>query len=373
MIKVLIVFGTRPEAIKMAPLVKEFEKFPANFETKVCVTAQHREMLDQVLEFFEILPDFDLNLMKPNQTLDSITASILLEMKTILEIYKPDYVFVHGDTTTSMSVALSAFYNGCKVAHVEAGLRTYDKHSPFPEEINRQITARLADLHFAPTVKASENLISEGVDVNGVFVTGNTVIDALVESVKKVNSHSYSNTEIDHLKSFIDPHKKIVLVTGHRRENFGEGFIRICEAIKEIAERADKVQIIYPVHLNPNVQTPVIQVLGNIPNIHLTSPLSYPSFVWLLGRANIIVTDSGGIQEEAPSLGKPVLVMRETTERPEAVDSGTVVMVGTDKAKIVTEALSLLQDDDRYLEMSRLNNPYGDGLASKRIVNYLRK
>lgn len=370
--RILIVFGTRPEAIKMAPLVKEFAKNKEFFDAKVCVTAQHRQMLDQVLEFFEIIPNYDLNLMKPNQSLNSVTADILMEMKPILEDFKPDYVLVHGDTATSTAAALAAYFAQCKVGHVEAGLRTWNKWSPFPEEMNRQITGRLTDIHFAPTVQSRKNLLDENVADNTIIVTGNTVIDALQDSVKKVNSEGYSNDEIENVKQILDSSKDLVLVTGHRRENFGQGFINICNALKDIAEKRPNTQIIYPVHLNPNVQKPVNEILTGVPNINLIAPLSYPSFVWLMDKAKIIVTDSGGVQEEAPSLGKPVLVMRDTTERPEAVEAGTVILVGTDRAKIVAESLDLLDNPVRYAAMSRIENPYGDGMACQRIVDALK-
>ena len=369
--KILLVFGTRPEAIKMAPLVKEFEKHPDIFDIKVCVTAQHRQMLDQVLAFFEITPDYDLDLMKPNQSLNSITADILMEMKPILEDFRPDWVLVHGDTATSTAVALAAYFSQCKVGHVEAGLRTFDKWSPFPEEMNRQITGRLADVHFSPTPQSRDNLLNESVNDDTITVTGNTVIDALRHSVAKVNSKDFINDEIDTLVKIIDPTKDLVLVTGHRRENFGQGFVNICNALKKIAEQQPNVQIIYPVHLNPNVQKPVNEILTGIQNIHLISPLNYPSFIWLMDKAKIIITDSGGVQEEAPSLGKPVLVMRNTTERPEAVNAGTVILVGTDTERIVIEALDLLNDEKRYQKMGRIENPYGDGFACRRIVEQL--
>lgn len=369
--KNLIVFGTRPEAIKMAPLVKEFLKDKENFETRVCVTAQHREMLDQVLDFFEIKPDYDLDLMKPNQNLHTLTADIILGLKPILDDFKPDFVYVHGDTTTTMAASISAFYAGAKVCHVEAGLRTHNKYSPFPEEINRQVTGRIADIHFAPTITSKENLLLENISDSSILITGNTVIDALLQSSDKVNS--IQNIEIESLKSAIDFNKKIILVTGHRRENHGDGFINICAALKEIAVLNPDVQIIYPVHLNPNVKGPVYEILGDVPTIKLIEPLAYPAFVWLMNQSHIIITDSGGVQEEAPSLGKPVLVMRDTTERPEAVEAGTVILVGTNKQKIVSECLSLLNDANRYQEMSALHNPYGDGKACERIVNYIKE
>ena len=366
--KLLFVFGTRPEAIKMAPLVKIFDR-SQSFDIKVCVTAQHRQMLDQVLEFFDITPDYDLDIMSPNQTLYSITSNVLLGMKSVLENFNPEWVFVHGDTSTSTAAALASYYNGSKVAHIEAGLRTYDKHSPFPEEINRQITARIADLHFAPTEQAAKNLISEHISPQNIFVTGNTVIDALYESVLKLNS-GYTNSEIEMLNKTIMPGKEILLVTGHRRENFGHGFIDICHALKDIVEKDDNIQIIYPVHMNPNVRKPVMSILEGIPGISLIDPLSYPSFVWLMNRSKVILTDSGGVQEEAPGLGKPVLVMRNTTERPEAVNAGTVILVGTDRNRIVGESLKLFRDASFYDEMSARHNPYGDGKACKRILDY---
>ena len=371
MIKNLIVFGTRPEAIKMAPLVKEFLKDKTNFDTRVCVTAQHREMLDQVLDFFEIQPDYDLDLMKPNQNLHILTADIILGLKPILDDFKPDYVYVHGDTTTTMATSIAAFYAGAKVCHVEAGLRTHNKLSPFPEEINRQVTGRIADIHFAPTITSKENLLLENISENSILITGNTVIDALLQSSDKVNT--IQNEEIASLKESIDFSKKIILVTGHRRENHGDGFINICAALKEIAISSPDVQIIYPVHLNPNVKGPVYDILGDVSTIKLINPLAYPAFVWLMNQSYLIITDSGGVQEEAPSLGKPVLVMRDTTERPEAVEAGTVILVGTNKEKIVSECLSLLNDSTRYQNMSALHNPYGDGKACERIVNYIKE
>lgn len=368
MVKNLIVFGTRPEAIKMAPLVKQFQKQPL-FETKVCVTAQHREMLDQVLDFFGITPDYDLDLMKPNQNLYSLTCDLILGLKPILEEFQPDYVYVHGDTTTTMAASIAAFYAGAKVCHVEAGLRTHNKLSPFPEEINRQVTGRIADFHFAPTVQSKNNLVLENVSEDSIIITGNTVIDALLESSSKVNV--IENAEIDKLKTIIDASKKLILVTGHRRENHGQGFINICEALKDIATNNIDVQIIYPVHLNPNVKGPVHEILADVDTIQLINPLAYPAFVWLMNQSYLIITDSGGVQEEAPSLGKPVLVMRDTTERPEAVDAGTVILVGTDKLKIVNECNDLLVNTERYQKMRALHNPYGDGKACEKIVNFM--
>lgn len=367
--KILLIFGTRPEAIKMAPLVKEFLKFHEKFDTKVCVTAQHREMLDQVLNFFEIIPDFDLNLMRPNQNLYTLTSDILLGLKPVMESFKPDFVFVHGDTTTTMSASIASFYAGAKVCHIEAGLRTFDKLSPFPEEMNRQITGRLADFHFAPTQTSKKNLLKENISESKIIVTGNSVIDALLQSVNKVNE--LEDSEIDQLKRIVNPSKKIILVTGHRRENHGDGFIRICEALKHISKNNKNTQIIYPVHLNPNVKNIVHELLEGVDNILLISPLAYPAFVWLMNKSYLILTDSGGVQEEAPSLGKPVLVMRETTERPEAVKAGTVILVGTKINKIVSECEMLLNDDEHYHQMSTLHNPYGDGKTCERIVNFL--
>ncbi|WP_136468207.1 non-hydrolyzing UDP-N-acetylglucosamine 2-epimerase [Flagellimonas onchidii] len=369
----LIVFGTRPEAIKMAPLVKEFQKFPEKFETKVCITAQHREMLDQVLSFFEIMPDYDLDLMKPNQNLYSLTAEIIKGLKPVLEDFKPDYVYVHGDTTTTMATSLAAFYARAKVCHVEAGLRTFNMQSPFPEEMNRSVTGVISDIHFSPTKTSMNNLLLENKKEASITVTGNTVIDALRFSVDKVNSPSFTDEEIEQLETLLEVDKKLVLVTGHRRENHGQGFINICEALKHLAEEHSDIQIIYPVHLNPNVQKPVYDILNGVESIKLIAPLSYPAFVWLMNKSYMIITDSGGVQEEAPSLGKPVLVMRNTTERPEAVDAGTVLLVGTDKERIITQATKLLNESNSYLKMSKLHNPYGDGKACERIVDYISK
>jgi UDP-N-acetylglucosamine 2-epimerase (non-hydrolysing) len=366
--KILIVFGTRPEAIKMAPLIKEFQKYTENFETKVCITAQHREMLDQVLNFFDIITDYDLNLMRPDQNLYNLTADIITNMKPVLEGFKPDYVFVHGDTTTTMAASIASFYSGAKVCHVEAGLRTHNKLSPFPEEINRQIASRICDYHFAPTETSKQNLINENIAEDKIVVTGNTVIDALLESVKKVNKKP--SAFIQSLSRILAD-KEVILVTGHRRENHGDGFIRICEALKEIAQDNQDRIIVYPVHLNPKVQEPVLRILTAVPNVILIDPLVYPDFIWMMNRAKLIITDSGGVQEEAPSLGKPVLVMRETTERPEAVNAGTVLLVGTNKDLIVKEALDLLNNTKRFENMSRLHNPYGDGKASERIVEFI--
>lgn len=372
-IKNLIIFGTRPEAIKMAPLVHEFQKFPNIFETKICLTAQHREMLDQVMDFFELQADYDLNLMKPNQTLNGLTSDILLELKPILDEFQPDYVYVHGDTTTTMASALASFYSGAKICHIEAGLRTYNLQSPFPEEMNRQVTGIISNFNFAPTDASRDNLIQEGKTKENICVTGNTVIDALLYGIDRVNSSEFEDKEIEQLKSIIDPTKKIILVTGHRRENHGKGFVRICEALKQIALEHPETQIIYPVHLNPKVKEPVYRILSGMDNILLIDPLAYPAFIWLMEKSYLLITDSGGVQEEAPSLGKPVLVMRDTTERPEAVTAGTVILVGTDKNKIISEASRLLNDEKAYQAMTKVHNPYGDGKASERIVQFIQE
>ncbi len=366
--KILHIFGTRPEAIKMAPVVHAFSKTP-EVDSRVCVTAQHREMLDQVLNFFEIQPDYDLNLMKPDQSLNKLAAGILNGLQDIFEEVKPDFITVHGDTTTTLVASLAAFYQKIKVAHVEAGLRTYNKFSPFPEEINRQLTAKLADYHFAPTQTAKKNLLLENIPQDRIIVTGNTVIDSLHWSVEKLKN--YTDNEIDFLKNLLDFSKKIILITGHRRENFGQGFINITQALLTLAKKHPEVEFIYPVHLNPNVKKPVYEILGNRFNIHLIEPLGYPAFVWLMNRSYMIITDSGGIQEEAPSLGKPVLVMRNTTERPEAVKAGTVKLVGTDPEKIINYTEEILSGQTLYQKMKRAHNPYGDGKASGRIKNFL--
>lgn len=369
--KNLIVFGTRPEAIKMAPLVKAFLADQA-FDTKVCVTAQHREMLDQVLDFFEIVPDYDLDVMKPNQNLYSLTATIIEGMKPVLEEVQPDYVYVHGDTTTSMAVGIAGFYAGAKVCHVEAGLRTFNRQYPFPEEFNRQLTGRIADYHFAPTKGSKKNLLKENTPEDRILVTGNTVIDALLFGIGKVTQSGYSDSEIEMLSSTLDTSKKIILVTGHRRENHGEGLLNICAALKTIAEAHPDTQLVYPVHLNPNVKGPVHDLLAGVANILLVPPLAYPAFIWLMEKSYLIITDSGGIQEEAPSLGKPVLVTRTTTERPEAVEEGTVLLVGTDTGLIVSKTKELLENSSYYEHMSQLHNPYGDGKSSARIVEYIK-
>ena len=368
--KILLMFGTRPEAIKMAPLVNEFKNYPEFFNTKVCVSAQHREMLDQALDFFDIIPDYDLDLMKPRQNLYGITADIIQSLKPILEDFKPDIVLVHGDTTTTMAGSIASFYSGAKVCHVEAGLRTHNKLSPFPEEINRQVTGRISDYHFAPTLASKGNLLKENISEDAILVTGNTVIDALFDSIEKVNETP--SDLIRELSSKISD-KEVILVTGHRRENHGEGLERICRALKRIAEDDYDRLIVYPVHLNPKVQEPVKRILSDVSNVLLIDPLAYQDFIWLMNRSKIIITDSGGVQEEAPSLGKPVLVMRDTTERPEAVYAGTVILVGTNEDLIVSKALDLLNNKENYDRMSKLHNPYGDGLAAKRIVEFIKK
>lgn len=367
--KNLIVYGTRPEAIKMAPLVKEVKKKNNQFETKVCITAQHREMLVQVLAYFERTPDLDL--MQPNQTLYSVTANIFQGLKPVLEEFQPDYVYVHGDNTTTMAESISAFYFGSKICHVEAGLRTFNKKSPFPEEINRSVTGVVSDIHFTPTETSKLNLLNESKISDSILVTRNTVIDALKFSVSNVESEDFSDTEM--LTQLLDFNKKLVLVTGHRREDHGQGFIDICEALKQLVYNQSDIQIVYPVYLNPNFQKPVYDILTNVQDIKIITPLSYPAFVWLMNKAHIIITDSGGVPEEAPSLGKPVLVMRNTTEWPEAVEAGTVVLVETDKNKIVSEASKLLSEDGEYQRMSKFHNPYGYGDACKRIVDHIIK
>ena len=375
MIKILTVFGTRPEAIKLAPLLKEFEKSSNSVISKICVTAQHRQMLDQVLNLFDIKPDYDLDIMKPGQNLFDVTCNVLQGLKPILEAERPDILLVHGDTTTTLAASLAAYYSNTKVGHVEAGLRTGNKFSPFPEEINRKIAGAISDLHFAPTEAARRNLLREGVSSNSIHVTGNTVVDALLSVTLRINSDPAIKKDMEERFCFLKPSKKLILITGHRRESFGGGFENICKALVEIAARRPDVEILYPVHLNPNVQEPVNRILGvgKHSNIHLINPVDYLPFIYLMNRSYLIITDSGGVQEEAPSLGKPVLVMRETTERPEAVDAGTVVLVGTDFDKIVGETIRLLTDTHVYQAMAMAHNPYGDGKASKRIVDILKK
>ncbi len=368
--KILSVFGTRPEAIKMAPVVNAL-KSSAGIQSEVCVTGQHRQMLDQVLELFGIQPDHDLNIMKPGQDLTDITSNILLGLRQVLKAKRYDMVLVHGDTTTTMAAALAAFYEKVPVGHVEAGLRTGNIYAPWPEEMNRSLVGRMAALHFAPTERARQSLLIENVPDSAILVTGNTVIDALKQVVAKLDSDDALRQGLASRFPFIDPSKKLITVTGHRRENFGDGFERICHALHALSQRHD-VQVVYPVHLNPSVQEPVRRILGDAGNVHLIEPLDYLPFVYLMSRSHLIITDSGGVQEEAPSLGKPVLVMRDTTERPEAVEAGTVKLVGTDDERIVAEATRLLDDHAAYQEMARAMNPYGDGLASGRIVQAIR-
>ncbi|MEA5667177.1 UDP-N-acetylglucosamine 2-epimerase (non-hydrolyzing) [Stenotrophomonas sp. MH1] len=363
--KVMVVFGTRPEAIKMAPLVTALKQRP-ELETIVAVTAQHRQMLDQVLELFEITPDEDLNVMQPGQTLSGLTSRIVQGMESVIAKHKPDIVLVHGDTTTTFATSLAAFYQRTAIGHVEAGLRTGNLYSPWPEEANRKLTGVLAKLHFAPTQKSAENLSAESINPNTIHITGNTVIDALLAVVSKIKASPALESELAARFPFLDQSKRLILVTGHRRENFGDGFEQICHALKDIAARGD-TQVVYPVHLNPNVQEPVNRILGDQPSVHLINPQEYLPFVYLMSRSHIIVTDSGGIQEEAPSLGKPVLVMRDTTERPEAIDAGTVKLVGTSAMHIVAEVENLLDDPLAYQRMTHAHNPYGDGLASHHI------
>lgn len=369
--KVLVVFGTRPEAIKMAPVIKILSK-DSNCEVKVCVTAQHRNMLDQVLSLFSIMPDYDLDLMKDGQDLTDITTSVLLEIRPILKKWRADWVLVHGDTTTTMAASLAAYYEKIPVAHVEAGLRTGDVYSPWPEEMNRRIAGTIASLHFAPTTTAKENLLRENISLDCINITGNTVIDSLLDMVERLNEDNELVDDMQNEFSFLNPQKRFILVTGHRRENFGRRFENICHALNEITRNND-VEIVYPVHLNPNVQEPVKRLLGNNPKIHLIEPQEYLCFVYLMMKSYLIITDSGGVQEEAPSLGKPVLVMRDTTERPEAISAGTVKLVGTNVGKIVSETRRLLDNEIEYRNMSQAHNPYGDGLAATRIVKMLKE
>lgn len=382
--KVMLVFGTRPEAIKMAPLVKEFQRHGEEFETVICVTGQHREMLDQVLAIFEITPDYDLNIMKQGQDLYDVTARVMAGMREVLKEVKPDVVLVHGDTTTSMATALAAFYQQVPVGHVEAGLRTHNIYSPWPEEMNRQLTGRLAVFDFAPTPLSRQNLLDEGIEASKITVTGNTVIDALYRVVDKIKQESLLSGKLaEGLRKAgydterLNSGKRLVLITGHRRENFGEGFINMCRAVKTLAETYPEVDFVYPMHLNPNVRKPIHEVFGadlsGLGNMFFIEPLEYLSFVFLMEKSFVVLTDSGGIQEEAPGLGKPVLVMRDTTERPEALDAGTVKLVGTDYDKIVSEVSILLTDAKAYERMSRAVNPYGDGRACSRIVNALKQ
>jgi UDP-N-acetylglucosamine 2-epimerase (non-hydrolysing) len=378
--KILLVFGTRPEAIKIAPVVKELQRHPSRIEAVVCVTAQHREMLDQVLDIFDIHPDHDLDIMRSGQDLTDVTANVLIGLRGVLAQVRPDLVLVHGDTTTSMAASLAAFYAGIPVGHVEAGLRTGNKHAPFPEEINRRVTGCIADLHFAPTNRARQNLMAEGISDDIIYVTGNTVVDALFMALEKIRNENLGPLIEQDLKgkypSLINVltglraqvPRPLILVTGHRRENFGEGFENICRALHDIAAAHRNVEIVYPVHLNPNVREPVNRLLIDVPNVNLIEPLDYLPFVYMMDRSYLIITDSGGVQEEAPSLGKPVLVIRETTERPEAVEAGTVLLVGTDRERIVRETERLLTERKAYDVMSLAHNPYGDGKAAERIV-----
>lgn len=370
--KVLLVFGTRPEAIKMAPLARRLSVDP-RFSTKLCVTAQHREMLDQVLALFDLAPDYDLNLMKPGQSLAGLTASILTELGPVLVDFKPDIILVHGDTATTLATSLSAYYQQIPIGHVEAGLRTGDLYSPWPEEGNRRLTGVLAHVHFAPTVTAKANLLAEGIAESNIIVTGNTVIDSLLAVRAKLRENSNLNTKLEEKFQFLDQSERLILVTGHRRESFGEGFERVCKALRTLSEMHPTAEFLYPVHLNPNVREPVNRLLSNLTNVHLIEPQDYLPFVYLMNRAYLILTDSGGIQEEAPSLGKPVLVMRDTTERPEAVEAGTVEIVGTDEVVIVNKISKLLTDGFAYKKMSNAHNPYGDGNACGHIIEALLK
>ena len=373
--KILLVFGTRPEAIKMAPLVKALQKDTEHFETRVCVTAQHRQMLDQVLEVFGITPEYDLNIMAPNQDLYDITAKVLLGLREVLKDFRPDTVLVHGDTTTSMAASLAAFYMQIPVGHVEAGLRTYNMLSPWPEEMNRQVTDRICTYYFAPTEQSRANLLQENIDAKKIFITGNTVIDALLMAVDIISTTAGVKEKMAkelQEKGYTVGDREYILVTGHRRENFGDGFLHICKAIKELAALHPEMDIVYPVHLNPNVQKPVYELLSGLSNVYLVSPLDYLPFIYAMQHSTLLLTDSGGVQEEAPSLGKPVLVMRDTTERPEAVEAGTVKLVGTDAEAIVSNVTALLQDKEMYKRMSETHNPYGDGQACERIIAALR-
>ena len=373
--KILLVFGTRPEAIKMAPLVKALQKDTEHFETRVCVTAQHRQMLDQVLEVFGITPEYDLNIMAPNQDLYDITAKVLLGLREVLKDFRPDTVLVHGDTTTSMAASLAAFYMQIPVGHVEAGLRTYNMLSPWPEEMNRQVTDRICTYYFAPTEQSRANLLQENIDAKKIFITGNTVIDALLMAVDIISTTAGVKEKMAkelQEKGYTVGDREYILVTGHRRENFGDGFLHICKAIKELAALHPEMDIVYPVHLNPNVQKPVYELHSGLSHVYLISPLEYLPFIYAMQHSTLLLTDSGGVQEEAPSLGKPVLVMRDTTERPEAVEAGTVKLVGTDAEAIVSNVTALLQDKEMYKRMSETHNPYGDGQACERIIAALR-
>ncbi len=368
--KILLIFGTRPEAIKLAPIFFEFKKYPKLFEVKICLTSQHKEMLYQVMDFFNLKADFDLKIMKKNQTLSGVTSRILLGLQSVLNIYFPDIIIVQGDTTTAFVGALTGFYKNIKIVHVEAGLRSYNKYSPFPEEINRLLISRLADYNFAPTLKSVYDLKSENI-VKNVWLVGNSVIDSLFLALTKIKKNKLDTKFIKNFKN-IDFSKKVILVTGHRRENFGKPLVNICESLKYLAQKRKDIEIIYPVHLNPNVSVPVNKILGKINNIRLIKPLEYSEFIWLMSKSYLVITDSGGVQEEAPSLGKPVLVTREFTERLEGIKAGTVKLVGYKKNLIIKEVIKLLDNDQYYLKMSQIVNPYGDGLTSKRIVDILK-
>ena len=375
--KIMLVFGTRPEAIKMAPVYLMLKKFPDEFDVKICITAQHRAMLDQVLEVFKITPDIDLNLMRQGQDLFDITTAVLAELKVVIKDFTPDLVLVHGDTTTSLAAAMAAFYSSVKIGHIEAGLRTNNIYSPFPEEFNRQVVTKVSNWHFAPTIQSRENLLLEKIPEDNIFVTGNTVIDSLKIILSQISSEGVRERRIS---NFLDGYLNFswkttcfILITGHRRENFGSGFVDICNAIKSLAIKYPHLQFVYPVHLNPNVQTPVFHILGGLSNVHLIAPLDYEPFIYLLKHCHIVLTDSGGIQEEAPSLGKPVLVMRDNTERPEAVAAGTVKLVGAGLERIIMETSNLIDDPILYKEMALAHNPYGDGMASEAILVALRE
>ena len=368
--KVLSVFGTRPEAIKMAPVVLKLAK-DKRFTSKVCVTGQHREMLDQVLDIFKIKPHYDLNVMTASQSLEEMFSALLTNLSNVYDEFQPDIVLVHGDTSTTFAASLAAYYKKIKIGHIEAGLRTGNLFSPWPEEGNRQLTGVLADFHFCPTEISRRNLIKENIDSEKIFITGNTVIDALLQASKIIKANKHLSNNLQDIFSFIDDSKKIILVTGHRRENFGDGFMNICEALKQLALKNNDIEIVYPVHLNPSVKDPVYKLLTGYENIHLIKPLEYLEFIYLMSKSYLIITDSGGIQEEAPSLGKPVLVMRNTTERPEAIQAGTVKLVGTQIDEIIKQTNILINNRDEYLKMSRSHNPYGDGQSSKRICDYL--
>ncbi len=376
--RVLTIFGTRPEAIKMAPVIKALENENEYIESRVCITAQHREMLDQVLELFDIKPHYDLNIMKQGQSLYDITATILLKLQDVLDDFQPDLILVHGDTSTTFTSSLAAFYKKIAIAHIEAGLRTHNIYSPWPEEANRKLTAVLTNYHFAPTLKAKENLLKEGYQEENIIVTGNSVIDALFLILEKIEKTPQLKKKIlsslqKKIPNFDIDQKKFILVTGHRRENFGEGFLNLCNALKDIAKKNPKIGIIYPVHLNPNVQKPVFEILSDVQNVFLIDPLEYDEFLYLMNKSYFIITDSGGIQEEAPSLGKPLLVTRDTTERPEALEAGVVKLVGSNREKIINEAQKLIDDLDEYKKMSQASNPYGSGEASKKIIHFLKE